>query len=343
MAEIEIEINGRVQGVNFRNMCKNFCDKYGMIGYIMNKENGGVFINAQAEREDLERLLLWIQNNPGFIMVESLSYRWKKPSISYKEFSIVKERSYLIDKARSVVNLGKFFVGKKNKNRIPEHICIIPDGNRRWAKEKGMSGSLGHYKAGDYDNLEGLFSEARRLGVGYISLWGFSTENWKRDKKEVGAIFDLILKGIEKFRKDAKKNKIRFLHFGRKDRLPGRLRNELKELEEETKNYNDFTVVLCLDYGGRDEIVRAVNRIIKKGVKKVDEKEFEQNLDSKGIPDPDMIIRTSGEYRTSGLMPYQGTYAELYFTDVYFPDFDEKELRKAIEEYSRRQRRFGGS
>jgi len=136
MAEIEIEINGRVQGVNFRNMCKNFCDKYGMSGYIMNKGNGGVFINAQAEREDLERLLLWIQNNPGFIMVESLSYRWKKPSISYKEFSIVKERSYLIDKARSVVNLGKFFVGKKNKIRIPEHICIIPDGNRRWAKEK---------------------------------------------------------------------------------------------------------------------------------------------------------------------------------------------------------------
>ena len=342
MNEIEIELRGRVQGVNFRYMCKRVVDKLGLKGYVLNREEGSVKIVVQGKSKDIKMLLSWIGTNPGFARIDGVSYNWQKPSIRYNEFRVVKEKNYMLDKARSILNLGKFLMEGRNR-QIPLHISIIPDGNRRWAKEKGLIGSLGHYKAGAYDNLEKLFAEAKKIGVKYVSIWGFSTENWKRDKKEIDAIFDLILKGVEKFRIDSVKNKIRFLHMGRKDRLPGRLRNELKELEEETKNYNDFTVVLCLDYGGRDEIIRAVNKIIRKGVKDVDEKTFASFLDSKNIPDPDLIIRTSGEFRTSGLMPYQSGYAELYFTDVYFPDFDEKELRKAIEEYARRQRRFGGS
>ena len=340
MNEIEIEVKGRVQGVNFRFLINRFANKQGLRGYAMNREDGSVFIVAQGEKKELEKLILFVQTNPGFSKVEGLNYSWKKPTINYNEFRVVKDNGYILDKAKSLVNLGKFITGRNR--HIPQHICIIPDGNRRWAKEKGLASSLGHYKAGNYSNLVELFSEAKREGVKYISLWGFSTENWKREDREVKAVFDVIESQIKKFTKDAHKDKIRFRQIGRKDRLPKSLRKEMDKLEEETKNYSSFNVQLCLDYGGRDEIVRAVNNILKKGVKKIDEKTFEGYLDTKGIPDPDLIIRTSGEYRTSGLMPYQGAYAELYFSEKYFPDFDAKELRKAIEEFGRRQRRFGG-
>ena len=340
--ELEVELKGRVQGVNFRWMTKRFADKLGLKGYVMNKEDGSVFLTVQGKREDINKIILWVQKNPGFSKVWGLSYNWKKPTIDYNEFTIVKDKSFVVDKAKSMVNLGRFFAGKYIE-KIPIHVAIIPDGNRRWAKEKGLFSSLGHYKAGNYDNLELLFKEAKDMGVMYMSLWGFSTENWKRDKKEISAIFNLILKGVDKFRRDGEKNKIRFRHIGRKDRIPERLRIELAKLEKETAKYDKFNVQLCLDYGGRDEIIRAVNKMIRSGVKKIDEKIFADYLDTKGIPDPDLVIRTSREYRTSGLMPYQARYAELYFSNVYFPDFDAKELRKAINEYSKRQRRFGGS
>jgi len=131
--------------------------------------------------------------------------------------------------------------------------------------------------------------------------------------------------------------------LGRKDRLPRKLVKALRKLEEETHDYSDFNVQLCLDYGGRDEIIRAVNKMLKSGVKKVDEKMFSDNLDSAGIPDPDLIIRTSGEKRLSGLLPFQSVYAELYFSDSYFPDFDALELRKAVKSFGNRVRRFGGT
>jgi len=189
--------------------------------------------------------------------------------------------------------------------------------------------------------MDALFNEAKRLGVKYMSFWGFSTENWNRNKEEIKAIFNLVLSMSEKFRKDAHKNKIRFRHIGRKDRLPKKLVSELERLERETALYKDFNVNLCLDYGGRDEILRAVNKLL--GKKKVSEKDFVMALDTAGIPEPDLIIRTSGENRTSGMMPFQAAYAELCFSNVYFPDFDAAELRKAVEEFSRRVRRFGGT
>lgn len=342
MKELEITIHGRVQGVNFRYMTKGFCDAIGIKGYVVNKPDGSVFIVAQGIDEELKALLKWVQDNPGFSRVEGVSYKWSDSDIVYKEFTISREGNYVVDKAKSLVNLGKSIV-RRQELKVPVHVAIIPDGNRRWAREKGLSGSLGHYKAGSYGNLEDLFKAAREMGVKYMSIWGFSTENWKRDKKEVDAIFDLVLKGVEKFKKDAEKNKIRFRHIGRKDRLPVELKIALDKLEKETKNYKEFNVQLCLDYGGKDEIVRAVNRLIKSGARKIDEETFSRYLDSEEIPEVDLIIRTSGEKRTSGFMPYQSVYAELYFSDVYFPDFDSRELRKAIIEFSRRQRRFGGS
>ncbi|MEK6854993.1 MAG: polyprenyl diphosphate synthase [Nanoarchaeota archaeon] len=223
------------------------------------------------------------------------------------------------------------------------HVAIIPDGNRRWAKLKGMITKEGYSKSGSYENLKKLFDEARKMGVKYFSIWGFSTENWKRDKGEIDYVMNLIFRGLKKFREEVSKEEIRFRHVGKKDRLPKEIVNEIEKLEKESAHYKDFTVQLCLDYGGRDEIIRAVNKIIKDGKRKVDEKSFASYLDTPEVPDPDLIIRTGEERRLSGFMPYQGAYAELYFSEKHFPDFGPKELREAVNEFSRRARRFGGN
>ena len=340
MDEVEIKAYGRVQGIRFRQLIKDFAIRNEIRGFVKNRNDGSVLIIAQKDRKNLDKLLSWIQGSPGISNISGLDFHFYNSKKEYFDFKIVKEKSFLMDQVNSFLNLGKYLTGSEN---IPRHIVIIPDGNRRWAREKGMDPRSGHYKAGSYNNLESLFLEAKRLGVKYFSIWGFSTENWKRDSLEIKAIFSLIMEGIERFRKDAHKNKIRFRHLGRRDRLPRKLVQELKKLEEETEDYSDFNVQLCLDYGGRDELVRAINSLLKSKVKKIDEKALEGYLDSKGIPDPDLIIRTSGEKRISGFMPFQSVYAELYFSDLYFPDYNALELRNAIREYAKRNRRFGGS
>ena len=225
---------------------------------------------------------------------------------------------------------------------MPVHVVIIPDGNRRWARARGLKPWEGHYKSGSYDNLISLFREAKRLGVKYLSIWAFSTENWKRDKKEVDILLNLTLKRIMDFSKEIHNEKIRFRHIGRKDRIPVKLVRELEKLEKETAGYNESNVQLLLDYGGRDEIIRAVNKLIKNG-KEVGESEFSEALDTFDIPDVDLIIRTSGEKRLSGLMPFQGVYSELYFIDKHFPEFTAEDLRIAVEDFSNRKRNFGGN
>ena len=226
---------------------------------------------------------------------------------------------------------------------IPIHISIIPDGNRRWAKARGFMASYGHVKSGDYKHIRSLVSEAKEQGTKYLSLWALSTENWSRPKGEREVIFKLVMNTIDNIRKDISKNKIKFKFrfVGRKDRLPKNLVSEISKLEKETKNFKDFTVILCLDYGGRDEILRAINKMIKSGIKNVNEVKFSNFLDTSNIPDVDLIIRTAGEQRTSGFMPFQSVYSELYFTKTSFPDFQRKDLRKAIEDFAKRKRNFG--
>ena len=230
---------------------------------------------------------------------------------------------------------------EENIQNIPIHVAIIPDGNRRWAKAKGLVATEGHRKAGSYEHMKLLFDEARNLGVRYLSFWGFSTENWKREKKEIDAIFELMLKAVREWRKEAFENKVRFRHIGRKDRIPNELASEIEKLEGETKDFDKFNVNLFLDYGGRDEIARAVNKILKSGIAEINEEKFSEFLDTKDIPYTDLIIRTGGEKRLSGFMPFQGAYSELYFSDVYFPDFNALKLRKAVSEFSNRKRNFG--
>ena len=226
------------------------------------------------------------------------------------------------------------------RKKIPLHLVIIPDGNRRWAKEKGLK-SIEGYKVVGYEHLESLFLEAKKAGVKYVSLWIFSAENWKRPKSEIQFLFNHFLRNVDVLLEGSIKNKVRVRHMGRKDRLPKKIIESLEELEEKTKDFSDFNVQLCLDYGGRDEIVRAINKMLKLGKKNISEEEISEYLDTVDIPDVDMIIRTSGEKRTSGFMPYQSRYAELYFEDKYFPDFTPGDLRKAIEEFGRRKRNFG--
>ena len=232
-------------------------------------------------------------------------------------------------------------MNKTAEKNIPQHVAIIPDGNRRWAKARGFMVSYGHIKSGDYKHTKSLVSEAKKLGVKYLSLWAFSTENWSRPKNEREVIFDLVLNTVDKFRKDASKDKIKFKFIGRKDRLPKNLISDLLKLENETKNFSGITVVLCLDYGGRDEILRAVNQAIKSKLKRVNEKKFSKLLDTSKIPDVDLIIRTAEEKRTSGFMPFQSVYSELYFAKPCFPDFGKRELKKAIEDFEKRKRNFG--
>jgi undecaprenyl diphosphate synthase len=229
---------------------------------------------------------------------------------------------------------------KKYKiENVPQHVAIIMDGNRRWAKKRHLPGLEGHRKGAEV--MEELFDAAKEAGVKYLTTWAFSTENWGRSKKEINYLFGLFRKKFDQYKEKFLKEHIRFIHLGRKDRIPGDIKEMLIDLEDVTKDFSEHTAVLAIDYGGRDEISRAATKLSEKG-EKITEESIEKNLDTAGIPDPDLIIRTSGEQRLSGFMLWQSAYSELYFTDTHFPAFTKDELMKALQDYSDRERRFGG-
>lgn len=341
MKELEIELNGRVQGIGFRQMILSWAKKNNLRGYVTNRDDGSVYLLVQSENGALQKFLNWLSASPGLSNIQSLRYTWRESISKYEGFSINRKGNFLKEQFKNFVNLGKSFF--KSSGVVPVHVAIIPDGNRRWAKERGLNSEMGHYKAGSITNIKSLINESKSLGIKYMSIWGFSTENWKRSKKELEAIFKLVNDTLLALMEDAKINHMRFKHVGRKDRLPKYLIKTLNEAERFTKNNAGIMLSLCLDYGGRDEIVKAVNDIIKSGKKKINEQELRKYLYTQDLPDPDLIIRTSGEKRISGFMPFQSVYSELYFTDKYFPEFSASDLRKAVEEFGRRQRRFGGS
>jgi undecaprenyl diphosphate synthase len=220
-----------------------------------------------------------------------------------------------------------------------KHITILCDGNRRWAKEHGLPTLEGHRKGAD--NVETLIRAAREKGIGFLTFWLWSTENWTRTKDETGYIMDLGRGFFAKLKKSFIKNEIRFIHLGRKDRFEKDISDMIIDLENATKNFTKQTVALALDYGGHDEIIRAVNKINEAKLP-VTVENIEANLDTSEMPMPDLIIRTGGEQRLSGFMAWQMEYAEFYFSKLYFPDFNEKELQKAIDDFHLRDRRFGG-
>jgi undecaprenyl diphosphate synthase len=229
--------------------------------------------------------------------------------------------------------------------QVPNHIAIIPDGNRRWARSKNLYTLEGH-KAG-FDASVGLCRQAREWGVHTVTLWGFSTENWDRTVEEINYLMKLYAKLIHDFLDEAKENEVRIYHLGRKDRLPKSLMKKIKQAEDETAHFTKHVMNICLDYGGHDDILRAVSNMIRDGVKpeNVNKKLMESYIDTKGQPYPyvDLIIRTSGEQRTSGFLLWQAEYAEYYWENCHFPDFTPEKLKLAILDYSRRRRRFGGN
>jgi len=343
MKQLEFTIYGRVQGIRFRKLIENFVKYNNLRGFVKNNDDGSVSGVLQGEEENINDFMSWVKGSPGFSKVN----KFVKNMIEVKDeaiktFEIKKDKGFFADKLSAVSNLFKSFSEEEELN-VPKHVAIIPDGNRRWAKARGMEGYQGHEKAGESDNMISLFEEAKNLGVKYISFWGFSTENWKREKEENDKLFNVLLMGIEKFVEYAHENKVRFRHLGRKDRLPKDVMDGLEKLEKETEKYDEYNVNLFLDYGGRDEIVRTVNKLLEMRAKKINEEQFSKMLDTHDIPDPDLIIRTSGEQRLSGFMPYQGVYAELIFIKKHFPDFSPEDIREAIEEFSSRKRRFGGN
>ena len=327
--------------MRFRQFVKDTADSMKILGYVTNRPDGSVFVVAQASEAVLLNLLTEVQKGSTLSKVEGLSYHFRNKTGEFKDFQIFVEKGFISDQKSSLVNLGKKILGI-GKN-IPRHIAVIPDGNRRWAKQKGFDEIEGHRIGGSYDKMKSLLDESRKLGIKYFSIWVFSTENWKRSQREINSLFEIIENILSKIESDLVHDKIRFRHIGRKDRLPKRLIDVIEHLEEITKDFDNFNFQLCLDYGGRDEIVRAVNKFLKNGSDEINEDDLINSLDSAGIPDPDLIIRTSGEYRMSGFMPFQSAYSEFYFTDVHFPDFGPVQLREAVESFGSRKRRLGGN
>ncbi len=220
---------------------------------------------------------------------------------------------------------------------IPQHIAIIMDGNGRWATERGKERSFGH-QAG-VETVRRITSECTRLGVKYLTLYTFSTENWNRPADEISALMGLVLSSLED--EIFMKNNVRFRVIGDLKRLPGDVQQKLRETEEHTAKNDAMTMVVALSYSSRWEITEAVRQLVAEGAEDVSEETVSKHLQTSFMPDPDLLIRTGGELRISNYLLWQIAYSELYFCDTYWPDFDEAELHKAIESYQKRQRRFG--
>ena len=229
--------------------------------------------------------------------------------------------------------------------KIPSHIAIILDGNGRWAKKRNMPRNYGHTQGSK--TVEKICEDAYKIGVKYLTVYAFSTENWKRPRDEVDAIMKLLRSYLQTSKKTAKKNNMRVRILGDKTGLSEDIQKSIDELEKVSRENTGLNLQVAINYGGRDEIIRAVKALsldIKKNtiaIDNIDENVIENYMDTKGIPDPDLLIRTSGEKRLSNFLLWQLAYTEFYFTDVLWPDFDKKELMKAIEYYNSRVRRFG--
>lgn len=232
-----------------------------------------------------------------------------------------------------------------DKNRLPKHIAIIMDGNGRWAKEQGYDRIFGHHSG--VESVREITQLAAEIGIDYLTLYTFSTENWNRPKEEVDALMDLFVENIEREMPTFEKNKIRFVAVGDLSRLPAKAQERLQRATEETAKNERMTLVLALSYSSRWEITHAVQEIAAQvaagtlRVDEIDEATIDANLSTQGIPDPDLLIRTSGEIRISNFLLWQLAYSELYFTDTPWPAFRENEFLKAIIDYQKRERRFG--
>ena len=235
---------------------------------------------------------------------------------------------------------------EENEKKVPAHVAIILDGNGRWAKKRGLPRSMGHREGCKV--VEQTVEDAAKLGIRYLTVYAFSTENWKRSAEEVGTLMQLFRYYMKRLLKVAKANNVRVCMIGERSRFDNDIIEGINRLEEETRDNTQMTFTIAVNYGSRDEITRAVRHMLKDcqagtlSPEQVSEETISGYLDTREIPDPDLLIRTSGEERLSNFLLWQLAYAEFYFTDVLWPDFNKAELEKAIEKYNSRDRRFGG-
>ncbi|HEY4493149.1 MAG TPA: polyprenyl diphosphate synthase [Candidatus Paceibacterota bacterium] len=349
---LHILVTGRVQGVFYRASAKRVADQHGLTGFAKNLPDGRVEIMAEGSEAGLRALLDWCYRGSLLANVDSLFFEWQEMSDTPLHqgsaghgFEISREDgSLIVDQVHALTNLGRRVLNKVDKKveqavlKVPKHVVIIPDGNRRWARERGLLPWEGHKEG--MERTKELLKAAPTMGVTHMTFWGFSTENWSRPAEEVGWLMSAFTRAVKELGKELIKNKTAFRHLGRKDRLDPKLLTSLTDLENKTAHFKDKTFSMALDYGGRDEIARAISKLDKQN-KPTNEQTISEALDTVGLPDPDLIIRTSGEQRLSGIMPWQGTYAELYFTPLHFPDFTADQLALALADYGNRQRRFG--
>jgi len=230
--------------------------------------------------------------------------------------------------------------------KVPYHVAIIMDGNGRWAKRRGLLRNLGHKEG--IERIEEIAKHAKKLGIKILTLFAFSTENWSRPKKEVNFLFSYLKRFLKRKKNFLLQEKIRVNFIGRRDRLDKELLKEMENIEKLTCNNDVLIINLAIDYGGRWDILNATKRLWKEAkrkkinLEKIEEEDFKKYLALGEFPYPDLLIRTSGEKRISNFLLWQSAYTEFYFPEVLWPDFDKKELEKAVEEYKRRERRFGG-
>ncbi len=225
-------------------------------------------------------------------------------------------------------------------NQLPRHVAIIMDGNGRWAKKRGLPRSFGH-KSGT-ENVRKIVKYCSKRGIEYLTVYAFSTENFKRPSDEVGTLMQLLVEYFNRETKELKENGVRLNVIGNIDSFAPKVQEAIKNGIEYTKECNKLVFTIALAYGARDEMVKAVQKMIADGVKDITEETISKYLFTYDLPDPDLIIRTSGEERLSNFLLYQAAYSEFYFTDMLWPDFDEKEFDKALEEFANRSRRYGG-
>jgi len=233
----------------------------------------------------------------------------------------------------------------KKETQILQHMAIIMDGNGRWAAKRGLPRSLGHKKGAE--RVQEIARAAGEMGIKYLTLYAFSTENWQRSAEEVDALMGLLRQYLKSELSELQKNGVRIIFIGERDMLPADISEAMYRLEAETQNNDKMTLCIALSYGSRQEIVGAVRKIAalaKRGdisPEEIDEKMFSDMLYTKGIPDPDLVVRTSGEQRVSNYLLWQLAYAEFYFSDVLWPDFDREELEKIVKNFQTRERRYG--
>ncbi len=220
------------------------------------------------------------------------------------------------------------------------HIGIIMDGNGRWAKERGKPRTFGHQEG--LQAAKRIAKAASDMGIEYLSLYTFSTENWKRSETEVKFLMQLLIKHLREQLSFLRENNIRIVHTGFLGRLPKAVQKEIVDMEDLTRDLTGMTANLVINYGGRDEIVRAVRRLMEKGESEITEEKLSGAMDNPDIPDPDLIIRTGGELRISNFLLWESAYSELYFSKKYWPDWQAEDLKEAIEAYASRSRRYGG-